>query len=224
MDHSRRREPAPSRRDRSDRPDYSDARADASSSRGSFHHHSKRRESSRSRSPEARNGAASNYRSRDRGPYPTRGGGRDRDRSPRGDRRDDRRDDSRNRGSGRAAHDRRGASRRSPSPRRPHKESEAELKAEPKPEKKSAPAKSPPPPPATETMDMDADEDDTEAQMAAMMGFKGFGTTKQKKVQGNDVGAIAKHKTTEYRQYMYDFLAVISKPTLTTWQESTRRI
>jgi U4/U6.U5 tri-snRNP-associated protein 3 len=47
------------------------------------------------------------------------------------------------------------------------------------------------------------DEADEEAQMAAMMGFSGFGTTKQKKVQGNNVGAVAKHKTTEYRQYMY---------------------
>lgn len=52
-------------------------------------------------------------------------------------------------------------------------------------------------------MDMDGDEDDAEAQMAAMLGFSGFGTTKQKKVQGNNVGSIAKHKTTEYRQYMY---------------------
>ncbi|KAF8248778.1 DUF1777-domain-containing protein, partial [Wilcoxina mikolae CBS 423.85] len=46
------------------------------------------------------------------------------------------------------------------------------------------------------------DDDDMETQMAAMMGFSGFGTTKQKKVKGNDVGAIAKNKTTEYRQYM----------------------
>ena len=39
--------------------------------------------------------------------------------------------------------------------------------------------------------------------MGAMMGFAGFGTTKQKKVQGNNVGAVAKNKVTEYRQYMY---------------------
>ena len=47
------------------------------------------------------------------------------------------------------------------------------------------------------------DPDDEEAQMAALMGFKGFGTTKQKKVRGNNAGAIAKNKTAEYRQYMY---------------------
>jgi U4/U6.U5 tri-snRNP-associated protein 3 len=52
-------------------------------------------------------------------------------------------------------------------------------------------------------MAVDGDEDDVEAQMAAIMGFQGFGTTKQKKVRGNDVGAIAKNKVTEYRQYMY---------------------
>lgn len=46
-------------------------------------------------------------------------------------------------------------------------------------------------------------EDDMEAQMQAMMGFGGFGTTKQKKVKGNDVGAISKNTTTKYRQYMY---------------------
>lgn len=45
--------------------------------------------------------------------------------------------------------------------------------------------------------------DDMEAQMQAMLGFGGFGTTKQKKVKGNDVGAISKNTTTKYRQYMY---------------------
>lgn len=46
-------------------------------------------------------------------------------------------------------------------------------------------------------------EDDMEAQMQTMLGFGGFGTTKQKKVKGNDVGAISKNTTTKYRQYMY---------------------
>ncbi|KFY32440.1 hypothetical protein V493_00173 [Pseudogymnoascus sp. VKM F-4281 (FW-2241)] len=45
-------------------------------------------------------------------------------------------------------------------------------------------------------------EDDAMAAMQAMMGFGGFGTTKQKKVLGNDIGGIRKEKKTEYRQYM----------------------
>lgn len=45
-------------------------------------------------------------------------------------------------------------------------------------------------------------EDDAMAAMQAMMGFGGFGTTKQKKVAGNDIGGIRKEKKTEYRQYM----------------------
>lgn len=45
-------------------------------------------------------------------------------------------------------------------------------------------------------------EDDGMAAMQAMMGFGGFGTTHQKKVPGNDVGAVRKEKKTEYRQYM----------------------
>jgi U4/U6.U5 tri-snRNP-associated protein 3 len=44
--------------------------------------------------------------------------------------------------------------------------------------------------------------DDEEAAMAAMLGFGGFGTTKNKKVKGNDVGAVRKEKKSEYRQYM----------------------
>ena len=49
----------------------------------------------------------------------------------------------------------------------------------------------------------DAATSDTEAQMAAMMGFAGsFGTTKQRKVRGNDVYAVAKDKKATYRQYM----------------------
>lgn len=38
--------------------------------------------------------------------------------------------------------------------------------------------------------------------MQAMMGFGGFGTTKNQKVLGNNVGAVRKEKKTEYRQYM----------------------
>lgn len=38
--------------------------------------------------------------------------------------------------------------------------------------------------------------------MAAMMGFGGFGTTQNKKVAGNDIGGVRKEKKTEYRQYM----------------------
>ena len=45
-------------------------------------------------------------------------------------------------------------------------------------------------------------EDDGMAAMQAMMGFGGFGTTKNKKVAGNNAGAVRKEKTTEYRQYM----------------------
>ena len=47
------------------------------------------------------------------------------------------------------------------------------------------------------------EQDDTAAQMAAMMGFAGgFGTTKQKKVKGNDVYAVGRDKQATYRQYM----------------------
>lgn len=60
-----------------------------------------------------------------------------------------------------------------------------------------------------DVMDEDEEEDDIVieedpemAAMQAMMGFGGFGTTKQKKVAGNDVGAVRKEKKTEYRQYM----------------------
>ena len=48
----------------------------------------------------------------------------------------------------------------------------------------------------------DGDEDAMEKQMQAMLGIGGFGTTKDKKVLGNDVSAIRKEKKTEYRQYM----------------------
>ena len=40
------------------------------------------------------------------------------------------------------------------------------------------------------------------AAMQAMMGFGGFGTTKNTKVIGNNAGAVRKEKKTEYRQYM----------------------
>lgn len=51
--------------------------------------------------------------------------------------------------------------------------------------------------------EVDDDNDDDEvAAMQAMMGFGGFGTTKGKKVAGNNAGAVHKEKKTEYRQYM----------------------
>ena len=58
-------------------------------------------------------------------------------------------------------------------------------------------------------MDEDpAEEEDLEVEdggmdaMQAMMGFGGFGSTKGKKVAGNNAGAVRKEKKTEYRQYM----------------------
>lgn len=55
-------------------------------------------------------------------------------------------------------------------------------------------------------MEEDADdlvvEDDGMDAMQAMLGFGGFGTTKNQKVLGNNVGAVRKEKKTEYRQYM----------------------
>lgn len=45
-------------------------------------------------------------------------------------------------------------------------------------------------------------EDDGMAAMQSMMGFGGFGTTHQKKVEGNNIGAVRKEKKSEYRQYM----------------------
>lgn len=61
--------------------------------------------------------------------------------------------------------------------------------------------------------DMDVDEDGGEqddevevddgmADMQAMMGFGGFGTTKGKHVPGNNAYAVRKEKKTVYRQYM----------------------
>ncbi|KAK9485288.1 hypothetical protein V1527DRAFT_467107 [Lipomyces starkeyi] len=51
----------------------------------------------------------------------------------------------------------------------------------------------------------DSEEDET-VRMAKLMGFAGFGTTKQKRVVGNNVGSVAKEKVPKYRQYMYVFL------------------
>lgn len=50
--------------------------------------------------------------------------------------------------------------------------------------------------------DGNGDGDEDLAAMQAMMGFGGFGTTKGKKVLGNNVGGISRHKKQEYRQYM----------------------
>ncbi|KAI9149433.1 U4/U6.U5 tri-snRNP-associated protein 3-like protein [Paramyrothecium foliicola] len=56
--------------------------------------------------------------------------------------------------------------------------------------------------------DEDKDEDievegaDDMAAMQAMLGFGGFGSTKGKKIAGNDAGGVRKEKKTEYRQYM----------------------
>ena len=48
----------------------------------------------------------------------------------------------------------------------------------------------------------DPDMDDDAAAMQAMMGFGGFGSTKGKKIAGNNAGSVHREKTTEYRQYM----------------------
>ena len=45
-------------------------------------------------------------------------------------------------------------------------------------------------------------EDDGMAAMQAMMGFGGFGTTKNQQVSGNNVSGLRKEKKSEYRQYM----------------------
>jgi len=46
------------------------------------------------------------------------------------------------------------------------------------------------------------DDGDVENQMQAMMGFGGFGSTKGKKVQGNEKGDVKVEKQAQYRQYM----------------------
>lgn len=53
-----------------------------------------------------------------------------------------------------------------------------------------------------EEEDEEVEVDDGMADMQAMMGFGGFGTTKGKKVAGNNAYAVRKEKTTVYRQYM----------------------
>ncbi|KAI9802799.1 MAG: hypothetical protein M1833_001398 [Piccolia ochrophora] len=52
------------------------------------------------------------------------------------------------------------------------------------------------------TEEADDDDDGVDPQMKAMMGFGGFGTTKQKKIAGNDAYSVRREKKTEYRQYM----------------------
>jgi U4/U6.U5 tri-snRNP-associated protein 3 len=63
---------------------------------------------------------------------------------------------------------------------------------------KKGKAKSPPPEDDEDIMV----DDDGLADMQAMMGFGGFGTTHQQKVAGNEIYAVRKEKKTEYRQYM----------------------
>ena len=48
----------------------------------------------------------------------------------------------------------------------------------------------------------DGDDDGSDAEMQALMGFGGFGTTKNSKVIGNMAGGVRKDKKSEYRQYM----------------------
>lgn len=50
-------------------------------------------------------------------------------------------------------------------------------------------------------LEMD-DIDSQTSQIAAILGFSGFKTTHQQKVDGNDAGAVYKVKPTKYRQYM----------------------
>ena len=47
------------------------------------------------------------------------------------------------------------------------------------------------------------EDEDSEAEMARIMGFQGFRSTKNTKVPGNDKNyGVNKRKKTEYRQYM----------------------
>lgn len=47
------------------------------------------------------------------------------------------------------------------------------------------------------------EDEDSEAEIARVMGFKDFRSTKNTKVPGNDKNfAVHKDKTSEYRQYM----------------------
>jgi U4/U6.U5 tri-snRNP-associated protein 3 len=52
-------------------------------------------------------------------------------------------------------------------------------------------------------MDDAPEDEDEDAVMQRMMGFKGFRSTKNTKVPGNDKNyAVSKVKKVEYRQYM----------------------
>ncbi|ODN95816.1 hypothetical protein L198_04434 [Cryptococcus wingfieldii CBS 7118] len=50
--------------------------------------------------------------------------------------------------------------------------------------------------------EVEDEQDEAEAQMAAMMGFGGFNTTKKKNVQQNVEGGANVHKERTWRQYM----------------------
>ncbi|ODV96723.1 hypothetical protein PACTADRAFT_1308 [Pachysolen tannophilus NRRL Y-2460] len=50
--------------------------------------------------------------------------------------------------------------------------------------------------------DISIQEDPSIHDMASLMGFNGFGTTKNKKVEGTNVYGSVKNKKAEYRQYM----------------------
>ena len=55
----------------------------------------------------------------------------------------------------------------------------------------------------TATAEVSVDVDDSEADIAAFMGFEGFGSTKGEKVKGNASGGVARPpKRVEFRQYM----------------------
>ncbi|KAI9843790.1 MAG: hypothetical protein M1838_002477 [Thelocarpon superellum] len=208
------RDPRPSYNGRGDRGARESGRARHDRDRKhrslSPEHHDRRHERSRSRD-RMRPSRKHRDRSRDRGgeKYPGKEGGRDRDEGAR----------SRRSPSADRYQERRGPPR---SPRRRRKHSTSRSRTPPR---KSRPKH---PDDAMESVEVDAskrdedlgdkegggmdvdevgDSDDMEAQMQAMLGFGGFGTTKQKKVPGNDAYAVRKEKKTEYRQYMFVFLA-----------------
>ncbi|KAK2698354.1 hypothetical protein QWA68_001789 [Fusarium oxysporum] len=177
----------------------------------------------RSRSPDRRHRDRDGDRNRPRDRGPRHHDDRDRRDRRREDaegapprlRGDERRDDDR---------DKRSKSRRSASPQSRSPTHEA-LPTRPRPDaKRPAPnmsfnvgsraSRSPPPPSRAQREEesnrseegqaseveedpMDAEDDDM-AAMQAMMGFGGFGTTKNKKVSGNNAGGVHKEKKTEY--------------------------
>ena len=51
-------------------------------------------------------------------------------------------------------------------------------------------------------MEEEEEVDDDDEEMRRVMGFSGFDTTRGKHVDGNDAGAVSKHKARKYRQYM----------------------